>query len=76
MQIRYLKAKFTRESTFRSALAAQKRYFLVMIGGMSLNEEATLRELAAMGCPVPPVQRPRRTLKHVGLAVLSLIRAR
>lgn len=75
-QIRYLKAKFTRESTFRSALSAQKRYFLVMIGGMSLNEQATMRELASMGCPVPPVQRPKRTLKHAALAVVSLIRAR
>lgn len=37
MQIRYLKAKFTRESTFRNALALQKRYLLLLVGGMSLK---------------------------------------
>jgi hypothetical protein len=36
-QIRYLKAKFTRESTFRNGLALQKRYFLLLVGGMSLK---------------------------------------
>lgn len=76
IQIRYLKAKFTREATFRSALSAQKRYFLVMIGGMSLNEQATMKELASMGAPVPAIKREKRTLKHAALAVVSLIRAR
>ena len=31
VQIRYLKAKFTRESTFRSDLAYQKQYLLVLM---------------------------------------------
>jgi len=75
-QIRYLKAKFTRESTFRNGLSLQKRYLLLMIGGMSLNEHATLKAIASMGHPVPAIERPKRTLKSVGLAVLSIIRAR
>ena len=32
VQIRYLKAKFTRESTLRGELAHQKRYLLVLLG--------------------------------------------
>lgn len=31
VQIRYLKAKFTRESTLRSDLCNQKRYLLVLL---------------------------------------------
>jgi hypothetical protein len=75
-QIRYLKAKFTRESTFRNGLSLQKRYLLLMVGGMSLNEQATLKAIASMGHPVPEVKRSKRTLKSVGLAVVSIIRAR
>ena len=37
VQIRYLKAKFTREATFRNALSLQKRYLLLVVGGMSLS---------------------------------------
>lgn len=36
-QIRYLKAKYTREATFRNALALQKRYLLLLVGGKSLK---------------------------------------
>ena len=36
-QIRYLKAKYTRESTFRNGLSLQKRYLLLLVGGMSLK---------------------------------------
>lgn len=36
-QIEYLKAKYTRENTFRNALALQKRFLLLLVGGMSLT---------------------------------------
>ncbi|KAL7421209.1 hypothetical protein Q5752_004094 [Cryptotrichosporon argae] len=71
-QIRYVKAKCTREATFRNALAAQKRFLVLMVGGMSLNEQATLKAIADMGFPVPAPPRPRRTLKAVATAVLGL----
>nr|XP_031862285.1 uncharacterized protein CI109_002250 [Kwoniella shandongensis]KAA5529357.1 hypothetical protein CI109_002250 [Kwoniella shandongensis] len=74
-QIRYLKAKFTREATFRNALALQKRYLLLLVGGMSLNEQATLRAISKMGFPVPEPPRPARSFKAVALAVLGVIRA-
>nr|XP_018259051.1 uncharacterized protein I303_08594 [Kwoniella dejecticola CBS 10117]OBR81209.1 hypothetical protein I303_08594 [Kwoniella dejecticola CBS 10117] len=75
-QIRYLKAKFTRESTFRNALTLQKRYLLLLVGGMSLDQQATLRAIAKMGYPVPEPPRPKRTLKAVALAIMGVIRAK
>lgn len=91
-QIQYLKAKYTRESTFRNALALQKRYLLLLVGGMSLkcvtllesdwgpadacSEQATLKAIASMGFPVPASSRPKRTFKSVAIAVLSVVRAR
>lgn len=36
-QIEYLKAKYTRENTFRNALALQKKFFILLVGGMSLT---------------------------------------
>ncbi|OCF44892.1 hypothetical protein I317_01171 [Kwoniella heveanensis CBS 569] len=75
-QIRYLKAKFTRESTFRNALSMQKRYLLLLVGGMSLDQQATLKAIAQMGYPAPEPVKKRKSLRSVGLAVLSIIRAR
>jgi hypothetical protein len=37
VQIQYLMAKFTRETMFRKDLALQKRYLLLLVGGMSLK---------------------------------------
>ncbi|WVN87746.1 uncharacterized protein L203_102941 [Cryptococcus depauperatus CBS 7841] len=75
-QIKYLKAKYTRESTFRNALALQKKYLLLLVGGKSLNEQATLKAIAKMGFPIPEPPRPVRTFKAVAVAILSTIRAR
>jgi hypothetical protein len=36
-QIEYLKAKYTREATFRNALSLQKKFLLLLVGGMSLK---------------------------------------
>lgn len=40
------------------------------------SEQATLKQIASMGFPIPAPPRKKRTLKAVGIAVLSLIRAR
>jgi hypothetical protein len=37
VQIRYLKAKYSRESTLRNGLSLQKKYLLLLVGGMSLK---------------------------------------
>lgn len=36
-QIEYLKAVYARENTFRNALALQKKFLLLLVGGMSLK---------------------------------------
>ncbi|WVQ81425.1 hypothetical protein IAT38_003549 [Cryptococcus sp. DSM 104549] len=78
-QIRYLKAKYIREATFRNALSLQKRFFLLVIGGKSLNEQATIKAIAQMGFPaiedVPPSPKTK-SFRSVALAVLGVIRAR
>jgi hypothetical protein len=43
---------------------------------LSRSEQATLKQIASMGFPVPEPPRQRRSFKAVGIAVLSLIRAR
>lgn len=48
-QIRYLKAKFMRESDLREDLCFQKRYLLQMVGGLELTEKETLRFLCDVG---------------------------
>lgn len=46
LQIRYEKAKYMRESDLRADLIHQKKYLLGLVGGLELNEEATVRFLA------------------------------
>ncbi|BEI83947.1 hypothetical protein CcaverHIS002_0405510 [Cutaneotrichosporon cavernicola] len=75
-QIEYLKAVYARENTFRNALALQKKFLILCVGGMSLNEQATLRAIASMGYEVARPPRSTRSFKSVALAVLSLVRAR
>jgi len=36
-QIEYLKALYARENTYRNALSLQKKFLLVLVGGMSLK---------------------------------------
>ncbi|GMK59329.1 hypothetical protein CspeluHIS016_0703440 [Cutaneotrichosporon spelunceum] len=75
VQIDYLKAVYARENTFRNALALQKKFLILCVGGMSLNEQATLRAIASMGYEVDRPARPKRSFKSVAIAVLSLVRA-
>ncbi|WWC91338.1 uncharacterized protein L201_006281 [Kwoniella dendrophila CBS 6074] len=81
-QIKYLKAKFTRESTFRNSLSLQKRYLLLLIGGMSLDQQSTLKMISQMAYPdgqepeLSIAGKPKKSFKSVGIAVLGLIRAK
>ncbi|CDO73312.1 hypothetical protein BN946_scf185008.g74 [Trametes cinnabarina] len=51
VQIRYLKAKFTREWTFRCDLGYQKQYLLVLMARLERNEEKILAAIARIGYP-------------------------
>ncbi|THH27181.1 hypothetical protein EUX98_g7008 [Antrodiella citrinella] len=79
VQIRYLKAKFTRESTLRSDLGFQKRYLLALLARCERTETRILAIIATIGYPATepvPSRRKTRTLKSVVMSVLFVGRAR
>ncbi|KAF9269220.1 hypothetical protein L218DRAFT_1072847 [Marasmius fiardii PR-910] len=76
VQIRYLKAKFTRESMLRFDLAYQKHYLLVLLARFEKSEQTIFAAIAKIGFPVLPAPEPkkRRKLKSVVLTVVFLNR--
>lgn len=78
VQIRYLKAKFTRESTLRCDLGYQKRYLLALLGRSERTEQKILAAIARIGfltIDPPKHQVPKRTFKTVVLSVIFIRRA-
>ncbi|KAF8216666.1 hypothetical protein K438DRAFT_1953574 [Mycena galopus ATCC 62051] len=76
VQIRYLKAKFTRESSFRSDLCYQKEYLLVLLSQFEKSEHNILASIARIGFPAPataPPKKPKK-LKAWALTVVFLSR--
>ncbi|KAJ7043757.1 hypothetical protein C8F04DRAFT_1366949, partial [Mycena alexandri] len=75
VQIRYLKAKFTRESTLRSDLCYQKEYLLILLAKFEKSEKNIISSIARIGYPIapPPGKRPK-TLKAVATSVMFLSR--
>ena len=80
VQIRYLKAKFTREALLRSDLGFQKRYLLALLARCERTENKILAVIATIGYPPaePPAPPPpkKRSLKSVVISVLFLGRVR
>ncbi|KAJ3717958.1 hypothetical protein C8R42DRAFT_724167 [Lentinula raphanica] len=78
VQIRYLKAKFTRESMLRFDLAYQKQYLLILLKQFEKSEQTISAAIARIGFPVaaPPVRPRRRKLKTVIQSVIFLTRTR
>lgn len=92
LQIRYEKAKFMRESDLREDLIHQKKYLLGLVGGLELNEEATVRFLADIENSrgdyqsrlkkqqrkIPDNQQslPLKRFRSVAFAVLAICRAK
>ncbi|KAG6811541.1 hypothetical protein H0H92_006894 [Tricholoma furcatifolium] len=76
VQIRYLKAKFTRESSFRGDLVYQKNHLLVLLAQFERSEQTIFASIARIGFPVSiPLQHKRpRKLKSVALVVIFLSR--
>ncbi|KAJ8079575.1 hypothetical protein PM082_011162 [Marasmius tenuissimus] len=76
VQIRYLKAKFTRESMLRFDLAYQKQYLLVLLAKFERSEQTICAAIAKIGFPVlpPPQHKKQKKLKTVALSVLFLNR--
>ncbi|KAF8159408.1 hypothetical protein B0H34DRAFT_703324 [Crassisporium funariophilum] len=78
VQIRYLKAKFTRETVFRSDLVYQKQYLLVLLAQFEKSERSIFVSIARIGFAValPPPRRKVRKLKSVALMVVFLSRVK
>ncbi|KAF8075138.1 hypothetical protein FPV67DRAFT_1605655 [Lyophyllum atratum] len=77
VQIKYLKAKFTRESSFRNDLSYQKHHLLFLLAQLEKSEQTIIASIARIGFPAsepPPVKKPRK-LKSIALAVVFLSRA-
>ncbi|KAJ6581666.1 hypothetical protein B0H19DRAFT_929437 [Mycena capillaripes] len=78
VQIRYLKAKFTRESTLRSDLCYQKQYLLILLSKFEKSEHNIVTSIARIGFPVavtPPAKKPKK-LKTLALTVMFLSRVK
>jgi len=77
VQIRYLKAKFTRESSLRCDLSYQKQYLLVLLTKFEKSEQRILTSIARIGYPTAP-PKPSKTcsLKSVALSVVFILRAK
>ncbi|KAL0954003.1 hypothetical protein HGRIS_005160 [Hohenbuehelia grisea] len=78
VNIRYLHAKFARESLFRLDLRHQKEYLLVLLAQFEKSERTIISSIARIGFPLPPPPRPRKTrkLKVVTLSIVFALRAR
>ncbi|KAI5120368.1 hypothetical protein M0805_006890 [Coniferiporia weirii] len=77
VQIRYLKAKFTRESSLRDDLGYQKHYLLVLLSRFEKSEKRILSTIAQIGYPTSPASPPRlKLLKAAALAIVFILRTR
>ncbi|OJT11389.1 hypothetical protein TRAPUB_12084 [Trametes pubescens] len=81
VQIRYLKAKYTREYVFRCDLGYQKQYLLVLMARLERKEEKILAAIARIGYPtVPskpaPAKSKHKSLKSVVQSVVFINRSR
>ncbi|KAG7094132.1 hypothetical protein E1B28_007744 [Marasmius oreades] len=76
VQIRYLKAKFTRESVLRYDLAYQKQYLLILLAKFEKSELTIFAAISKIGFPVLPAPQPkkRKKLKSVAFTVVFLTR--
>ncbi|KAH7915256.1 hypothetical protein BJ138DRAFT_1055109 [Hygrophoropsis aurantiaca] len=80
VQIRYLKAKFTRESSLRDGLAYQKHYLLTLLSSFEASEKRILACISSIGYPKTHdpahASRSPRSLKAITLAIIFIRRAK
>ncbi|KAJ3518259.1 hypothetical protein NMY22_g13770 [Coprinellus aureogranulatus] len=77
VQIRYLKAKFTRESSFRDDLRWQKSYLMSLLAQFKRSERNVCAAIAKIGFPLAPAPSKRkRSLRCAALVVIFLNRTK
>ncbi|KAJ4474994.1 hypothetical protein J3R30DRAFT_633332 [Lentinula aciculospora] len=75
VQIRYLKAKFTRESMLRFDLAYQKHYLLILLNKFEKSEQTISAAIARIGFPVATSSAPKkRKMKTIIQSIIFLTR--
>ncbi|TFK39758.1 hypothetical protein BDQ12DRAFT_704709 [Crucibulum laeve] len=75
VQIRYLKCKFTRETSFRNDLGYQKKYLLALLWQFEKSERTIFASIARIGFPVAlPPEKKTKKLKSVAIIVVFLNR--
>ncbi|KAK2464002.1 hypothetical protein APHAL10511_003946 [Amanita phalloides] len=77
VQVRYLKTKFTRESSLRTNLCYQKQYLLVLLSRYEKSEQTIFASIARIGFPVspPPAHKKLRSFRSLAVAALFSVRA-
>lgn len=92
VQIRYLKAKFTREALFRDHLGYQKQYLLEILSQFergwgschsllpeftfSSSDRRILVAIARIGYPIAPCLKKLNRFRAVGIMIIFLSRVR
>ncbi|KAL5513309.1 hypothetical protein ACEPAH_3707 [Sanghuangporus vaninii] len=77
IQIRYLKAKFTREAALRDGLSYQKGYLLVLLSRYEASEKKILATIAQVGFQQTSTLNLRpKSLRTAALAVMFISRTR
>ena len=79
VQIRYLKAKFSRESLFRDDLGYQKTYLLMLLANFEASDKRILAAISRIGFAtksIRPAPRKRRSFKSVAQSVIFIHRVR
>ncbi|KAJ7504249.1 hypothetical protein B0H11DRAFT_2154471 [Mycena galericulata] len=78
VQIRYLKAKFTREASLRSDLCYQKEYLLILLSKFEKSEHNIIASIAKIGFPTatPPTAKKQKKLKTLALTLIFLSRVK
>ncbi|CAG8763956.1 2287_t:CDS:2, partial [Racocetra persica] len=76
-EVRYLKAKCYRESAFRADLCYQKKFLMVLLGGMESCEQATLLLISDLHNPTRRVISPLlNKFRSAVITVLAIQRMR
>ncbi|CAG8637911.1 13953_t:CDS:10, partial [Dentiscutata heterogama] len=75
-EVRYLKAKCYRESRFRADLCYQKKFLLVLLGGMESCEQATLLLISDLRNPRRVTSPLLNKFRSAVIAILAIQRMR
>ncbi|TIA87721.1 hypothetical protein E3P99_03019 [Wallemia hederae] len=78
IEIKYHKAKFGRERALREDLICQKKYLLLLVGGLRLTQDATIAAISKIGFMEEAAKRPQKKastrFRSAAFAVIAINR--